>query len=128
MIESTGLADPYPILSTIRSDPVLCHHFRCGSVIVTVDAVNGRRQLENREELVRQAAAADRLVVTKTDLCEEHEPPRWCDRLRLINPIAPIVQAMDESLDLGDLARLGAEHGPVDGTRRSRQAWPGTRR
>src|SRR5256885_1598967 len=69
LVESTGLADPYPILSTIRADPVLCHHFRCGNVIVTVDAVNGRRQLGHHAESIRQVAAADRLVVTKTDLC-----------------------------------------------------------
>src|SRR5689334_19738521 len=72
LVESTGLADPYPILSTIRADPVLCNHFRCGTVIVTVDAVNGLSQLAKHEESMRQAAAADRLVVTKSDLCEEN--------------------------------------------------------
>ena len=46
VIESTGLADPFPILSTVRSDPVLRHHFRLGAVITTVDAVNGARQLD----------------------------------------------------------------------------------
>ena len=46
VIESTGLADPFPILSTVRSDPVLRHHFCLGNVITTVDAVNGARQLE----------------------------------------------------------------------------------
>src|SRR4051812_43254663 len=50
LIESTGLADPYPVLSTIRADPVLCHHFHCGNVIVTVDAVNGRGQLDYHAE------------------------------------------------------------------------------
>ena len=46
VIESTGLADPFPMLSTVRSDPVLRHHFRLGTVITTVDAVNGARQLD----------------------------------------------------------------------------------
>jgi G3E family GTPase len=46
IIESTGLADPFPILSTVRSDPVLRHHFCLGNVITTVDAVNGAQQLD----------------------------------------------------------------------------------
>ena len=48
VIESTGLADPFPILSTVHADPVLRHHFRLGNVITTVDAVNGRDQLDRR--------------------------------------------------------------------------------
>jgi G3E family GTPase len=114
LIESTGLADPYPILSTIRSDPVLCHHFRCGSVIVTVDAVNGPGQLDHHPESVKQAAVADRLVVTKTDLCEEHATAALAVRLRALNPVAPILQAADPSLDVGDLARLEEAHGSLE--------------
>jgi G3E family GTPase len=91
LVESTGLADPYPILSTIRADPVLCHHFRCGNVIVTVDAVNGRRQLGHHAESVRQVAAADRLVITKTDLAEETAAADLAARLRALNPFAPIL-------------------------------------
>src|ERR671938_1858310 len=68
VIESTGLADPFPILSTVRSDPVLRHHFRLGSVITTVDAVNGARTLDAQPESVKQVAVADRLVLTKTDI------------------------------------------------------------
>jgi len=102
LIESTGLADPYPILSTIRADPVLCHHFRCGNVIVTVDAVNGRGQLDHHVESVRQAAAADRLVITKTDLAEETATADLKQRLRALNPFAPIVTA-----DAATVASLG---------------------
>jgi G3E family GTPase len=68
VIESTGLADPFPVLSTIKADPVLRHHFRPGNVITTVDAVNGEAQLDTYVESNRQAAIADRLVITKTDL------------------------------------------------------------
>src|SRR5687768_8764644 len=57
VIESTGLADPFPILSTVHSDPVLRHHFRLGSVIATVDAVNGARQLDAQPESLKQVAA-----------------------------------------------------------------------
>src|SRR5437763_319635 len=70
VVESTGLADPFPILSTVQADPVLRHHFRLGNVITTVDAVNGAPQLARQAESVKQIAIADRLVLTKTDLAE----------------------------------------------------------
>ena len=70
VIESTGLADPFPILSTVQADPVLRHHFRLGNVITTVDAVNGVGQLARQAECTKQVAVADRLVLTKTDLAE----------------------------------------------------------
>jgi G3E family GTPase len=66
VVETTGLADPAPIVYTLLSEPVVKHHFRLERVIATVDAVNGLRAPES----VRQVAAADRLVVTKTDLPE----------------------------------------------------------
>jgi G3E family GTPase len=58
VVESTGLADPFPILSTVRSDPVLRHHFCLGNVITTVDAVNGARQLDAQPESIKQVAVA----------------------------------------------------------------------
>ena len=64
VVETTGLADPAPIAYTLLSEPVVKHHFRLERVIATVDAVNGLPEPES----VRQAAAADTLVVTKTDL------------------------------------------------------------
>ncbi len=67
-LETTGLADPAPIVATLLAEPVLRHHFRLGSIVTTVDAVNGSAQLRDHPESVRQAAVADRLVVTKSDL------------------------------------------------------------
>ena len=67
VVESTGLADPFPILSTVQADPVLRHHFRLGNVVTTVDAVNGI----GRPESLKQVAVADRLVLTKTDLAPD---------------------------------------------------------
>jgi G3E family GTPase len=105
VVESTGLADPLPILSTIQADPVLRHHFRLGNVITTVDAVNG---LARRESL-KQVAVADRLVLTKTDLapaCAE-----LIARLRQLNPDAPLLRAAEQPVDaaglLGDRFRTG---------------------
>jgi G3E family GTPase len=103
VIESTGLADPFPILSTVRSDPVLRHHFCLGNVITTVDAVNGARQLDAQPESVNQVAVADRLVLTKTDLTTAEAAGELTKRLRRINPGAPLWRAADDDLDAAAL-------------------------
>jgi G3E family GTPase len=106
VIESTGLADPFPILSTVQADPVLRHHFRLGNVITTVDAVNGMRQLDAQPESVKQVAVADRLVLTKTDLAAPETARRLIERLRRINPTAPLWRNADRAVDAeGLLAR-----------------------
>lgn len=102
-IESTGLADPFPILSTIQADPVLRHHFRVGNVITTVDAVNGLAQLDRHRESLRQAAIADRLVVTKTDIADPAATASLLARLRRLNPGAPILRLAEDDLDPDDL-------------------------
>jgi G3E family GTPase len=89
VIESTGLADPFPILSTVHADPVLKHHFRLGNVIATVDAVNGEAQL-SRQENAKQVAVADRLVLTKTDLADERTAETVILHVRQLNPSAPL--------------------------------------
>jgi G3E family GTPase len=103
VIESTGLADPFPILSTIKADPVLRHHFRSGNVITTVDAVNGLAQLDTYIESNRQVAIADRLVITKTDLADLEQAGGLADRLRHINPDAEILDALSERFSVADL-------------------------
>jgi G3E family GTPase len=99
VVESTGLADPFPILSTLKTDPVLRHHFRAGAVITTVDAVNGLSQIENYTESVRQVAVADRLVLTKTDLADEVTVASLLAHLRRINPDAPVIRVGERDLD-----------------------------
>ncbi|MDB5523980.1 MAG: putative cobalamin synthesis protein [Rhizobium sp.] len=103
VIESTGLADPFPVLSTIKADPVLRHHFRPGNVITTVDAVNGLNQLDTYIESNRQAAIADRLIVTKTDLADVQRTSDLTERLRRINPDAEIVEALNEQFSVASL-------------------------
>ena len=68
VIETTGLADPAPILHTVMLHPYLLMRYRLDSVITLVDAVNGLSTLDEHEEARKQAAVADRLVFTKTDL------------------------------------------------------------
>ena len=109
VIESTGLADPFPILSTVRSDPVLRHHFSLGNVITTVDAVNGARQLAAQPESIKQVAVAERLVLTKTDLTTAEAATRLTKRLRHINPSAPLWHAAEDNLD-ADALLSGEDH------------------
>ena len=103
VIESTGLADPFPVLSTLKADPVLRHHFRPGNVIATVDAVNGMRQLDTYIESNRQVAIADRLVLTKTDIADEAALTVLVERLRRINPDAALLSVADEVFDVAGL-------------------------
>lgn len=93
VIESSGLADPFPVLSTLKADPVLRHHFRAGAVITTVDAVNGLSQIERHAESVQQVAVADRLVLTKTDLADEFTVASLLAQIGRINPDAPVIRA-----------------------------------
>jgi G3E family GTPase len=85
VVETTGLADPAPILYTLLSEPVVKHHFRLERVIATVDAVNGLPEPES----VRQVTAADTLVVTKTDLGEADGVRSDLERL---NPTAAVLE------------------------------------
>jgi G3E family GTPase len=106
VVESTGLADPFPILSTVQADPVLRHHFRLGNVITTIDAVNGL----GRPESTKQVAVADRLVLTKTDLALD--VGRLLAQIRWLNPDAPLWRAADQAIDAAALLD-GASHSPL---------------
>lgn len=90
VIESSGLADPAPVMHTLTADPVLRHHYRPGAVVTVVDAVHGCAQLDRYPESVKQAALADRFVLTKTDIAAPEESAALRDRLNAMNPAAPI--------------------------------------
>ncbi|SDU48099.1 GTP-binding protein [Stappia sp. ES.058] len=104
VIETTGLADPYPVLQTLRAHPVLRSHFENGGVLTTVDAVNAAWQVENRAEAVRQIAAADRIVLTKTDLAQEADTRALRATFARMNPSARVVTSEDDTDTI--LARL----------------------
>ncbi len=93
VLETTGLADPAPILHTLMEDPLIGSHYRLDGVITTVDAVNGAQTLDRQVEAVKQAAMADRLVLTKTDLAEGDAAAVLIERLHRLNPGAPILTA-----------------------------------
>ena len=102
VIESTGLADPFPILSTLHADPVLRHHYRPGNVVAVVDAVMGALHLA-RPEAVKQVAAADRIVLAKTDIADAAGMRHVMALLRAINPAAPVSRAAEDPLDVEEL-------------------------
>lgn len=94
VIETTGLADPAPVLHTIMAHPYLAMRFRLAGVITTVDAVTGMATLDAQEEAVKQAAVADRLVLTKTDLVDDAAALDILRaRLTRLNPGAPLLAA-----------------------------------
>ena len=94
VVETTGLADPAPVLHTIMAHPYLVMRYRLDGVVTLVDAVNGAGTLDAHAEAVKQAAVADRLVLTKTDLLGEPGAQQGLiERLRALNPAAPILDA-----------------------------------
>ena len=106
VVETTGLADPAPILYTVFSHPVLQHHYSVDLVVCTVDAVNGRLHLEDNPESEKQVAAADTVVVTKADLLEDGEPVRaLIGTLHRINSSARVVVASFGEIPPGELFR-----------------------
>ena len=95
VIETSGLADPAPIAYTLLSEAVLRHHFRLSGIVTTVDAVNGAAQIGGFPEAAKQVAMADRLVLTKTDLCDGQLVAALRTRLRALNVSAHILDSSE---------------------------------
>lgn len=102
VIETTGLADPAPILHTLMSVPVVSR-YRLDTVITTVDVVNGIDTLKKHQEAVKQAAIADRLIITKTDLSNALAVKRLVLALRELNPSAPATTVVNGEIDPDNL-------------------------
>ena len=104
VIETTGLADPVPVIHTLMVEGQIANHFTLGGVIATIDAVTGEASLERHDETVRQAAVADRLVLTKTDLVKDPASQMDLNRLRRslkrLNPGAPILDRNAPDFDI----------------------------
>jgi G3E family GTPase len=106
-IETTGLADPAPILHTLMTDPIVAARYMLDGVVTTVDAVNGAGTLDKQPEAVKQAAVADRLLLTKADLAEPAQRERIEARLRALNPSAPILPVANGAADPAQLFNIG---------------------
>ncbi len=99
IIETTGLASPIPILHTLMTDGFISSRYRLDGVIVTVDAVNGMATLDHHTEAVQQAAVADRLLITKTDLADPVALTALQTRLAKLNPGAAQVLSAQGHVD-----------------------------
>jgi G3E family GTPase len=98
-IETTGLADPAPILHTLMTEPIVAARYMLDGVVTTVDAVNGAGTLDRQPEAVKQAAVADRLLLTKTDLAEPPARQAFEARLAALNPSAPVIPVAQGIVD-----------------------------
>ena len=107
VIETTGLADPAPILQALLTDPIVASRFRLDGIIATVDAVAGGATLDRHIEAVKQAALADRIVLTKTDLADAAACAAIEARVRAINPAAAILRARHGAIEPTQLLDIG---------------------
>ncbi len=99
LIETTGLADPTPIIALLLNNPMTAHDYRLDAVVATVDLVHGAAQLDAQPEAVKQAAVADRVLLTKGDIASAGQRAALDPRLATLNPGAP---------------RFEIQHGAVD--------------
>jgi G3E family GTPase len=107
ILETTGLADPAPILQTLMTDPLIAHGYRLDGVVTLVDAVSGLATLDAQAEARKQVAMADRLLVTKADLAGGSVPAALVARLGALNPVAEIVACAHGAVAPARLFGLG---------------------
>jgi G3E family GTPase len=104
VIETTGLADPVPILATLMTDPVAAASYRLDGIVTVVDAVNGAAQLQAHDEAIRQVAVADRLVISKADLADTASLRA---ELKALNPGALIAEVANGVIDPAFILNAG---------------------
>lgn len=123
VIETTGLADPGPIITTLGMDGYLSRATRLDGVVTLVDAVNGMTTLDQQFEAVSQAAVADLIIISKTDLAAPDQVIRLEERLRGINPSAKLRHAVKGAAVSGEMFNL---HGLRQGVKSGEAlAWVG---
>jgi G3E family GTPase len=107
VVETTGIADPGPVLQIILTDPLVSTCYALDGVVTLIDVINGEETLDNFNESVHQAAIADRIILTKTDLLggneRENRLTRINDRLQKLNPRAIIYQSQERKLNPSDV-------------------------
>jgi G3E family GTPase len=105
LVETTGLADPAPIVQLLLNNPLVSHFLRLDTVVTTIDAANAIHQLDHQYEAVKQVALADQLLITKSDLVSNIAV--LATRLRRLNPAARIERVMHGEIDPADLFGAG---------------------
>jgi G3E family GTPase len=111
IVETTGLADPAPLLATLVEMPLAAARYSLAGVVAVVDAQHGMATLDAHREAVKQAAMADRIVVSKCDLVEEGAVEALEERLRGVNPGAPVRRSGPAMPDPAWLLETGLHRG-----------------
>jgi len=107
VIETTGLADPAPVLQSVLGNPVLAQNYRLDGVVTMVDAVNGEQTIASHVEAMKQVAVADRLVISKAGLARHGQVDRLMTVLRELNPRAPIIDGDGDAAGRAELFACG---------------------
>ena len=107
VIETTGLADPAPVVQTLASDTMLAAHYRLDGVVTLIDAVNGAGQLERQPEAVKQVALADRVFITKSDIASAQQVQALQSALEALNPGARVSLLVKGAIEPKELVGLG---------------------
>lgn len=115
VVETTGLADPVPIIQTAVTDGEIAPLYRLDAVVTLVDAVHGASQLDCHQESIKQVAVADRVLLTKTDLALRQEVDALRGRLARINPGAPVLEVAHGAIDPQELFGAGLEDAAAPG-------------
>jgi G3E family GTPase len=107
VIETTGLADPAPVVQTLASDTMLEAQYRLDGLVSLVDGFNGSYQIENQAEVVKQIAIADLILISKSDLIQAEDLDNLKSQISDINPRAQILLVINGELDPYSLINLG---------------------
>ncbi len=121
VLETTGLADPAPVLATLSHDPQLRHHFGLARIVTLVDALNAEQQEQSQPEWMAQVAAADLLLVSKADLVDDARCAVLMERLTALTPSAE--RALATSVGAGDTRLLVAPGAEGSGTLSDGRGW-----
>jgi G3E family GTPase len=107
IIETTGIADPAPILDTLLNERWLAARHKLDGVVTVVDAVFGMQQLQAHIEAARQVAVADRLLLSKTDLASPQQIAAITARLAELNPAAAVIRVLNGAIEPAQITQLG---------------------
>jgi G3E family GTPase len=107
VVETTGMADPGPIMANLMNEPVINSTYRLDAVVVTIDSVYGPQQIENHIEAKKQAAVADVLLLTKTDLATETQIDALTSQLAMLNPGANVHRIQHGEIDPQHIINVG---------------------
>jgi G3E family GTPase len=107
VIETTGLADPAPVLQSVLGNPVIAQNFRLDGVVTVIDAVHGEQTIAHHVEALKQVAVADRLVISKAGLATAEQIDALEAQLRELNPRAPIFDGETDEAGRAELFDCG---------------------